>query len=77
MKPIKHLFEILKGFGIKTYLLILLTIVLCLGLIFAAYYLTGRLFEVNETFGVVMAIVITVLLITIQFIIVKKTYRDK
>ena len=77
MKPIKHLFEILKGFGIKTYLLILLTIILCLGLIFVAYYLTEQLFEINETFGVLLAIGITVLLITIQFIIVKKTYRDK
>lgn len=73
---IKNLFEILKGFGWKKYLLIILIIILILGVIFGAYYLVSQLFAINTILGVISLVILTGIIFAIQAIIVKNTKRD-
>lgn len=73
---IKNLFEILKGFGWKKYLLIVLIIILILGVIFGAYYLVSQLFAINTILGVISLVILTGIIFAIQAIIVRKTKRD-
>lgn len=73
---IKNFFEILKGFGWKKYLLIILAIILILGIVFGAYYLVSQLFTISTAWGIIGLVVLTGIIFAIQAIIVKKTKRD-
>lgn len=73
---IKNFFEILKGFGWKKYLLIILAIILILGIVFGAYYLVSQLFTIGTAWGIIGLVVLTGIIFAIQAIIVKKTKRD-
>ena len=76
MKPIKSLFQILKGFGIKKYLLILFVIAVTLVAIYGAYYLAALIFQSNKVLGIVAAAMISLLIVAIQLEIVKHTERN-
>lgn len=72
----KNLFGILKGFGWKKYLMIILLEIVILAVIGIAYYWASLWFNVNIAIGIIAVTLVSAILIGTQYFIYKKTFRN-